>query len=527
MVILMNETIGVKGGANDRKRRLRITKKQKAKLRKHQEDESKKELEKLEKKVRHIQRITLVKTLPIVITGGVIKTIYETSQKKPPVNKEEVFSQTNLKEYDADVTNVEKRELAPHQTVTIYTDKLEKALSERTIEEKVELDYTLIPKEANHKEEILKEANQKDTTKSVEVITQEEIPLPSTELPLNSDELETLKTKKIIENYESQLNETRRNLRETNFLYTAYNNKEDSSSNDIIDGISTIIQRVGVLKEKIQSDTSPNYDENYLDFLVEQYIEEIKTKGYSKDLEDSEIYSLLSQKISEANDKNESLDEKVNIKSDELLLQNIDLEALKEKYYNYEKFNTQLLEFQNEQDYLLKQIREKMAHAVSIEEKVKIEAQAMNKQSKRLLNLLALQMFLPGPRSAKGLATAAATYLYFINNVINPKYKTKKYKVINVKDYSKEIEQSLNAISDINNLVHNTSKEIDRTISRIKREFKDYIDIVPECANLITDLEKIKESIKEKDYEISTIEKEQRKNLEKNNAKVLKYQKQS
>ena len=43
-----------------------------------------------------------------------------------------------------------------------------------------------------------------------------------------------------------------------------------------------------------------------------------------------------------------------------------------------------LIDFQNEQDYLLQDVKEKVKNAVSIEEKVKVEVEAMNNQSKKL-----------------------------------------------------------------------------------------------------------------------------------------------
>ncbi|MBR5370281.1 MAG: hypothetical protein IK137_03140 [Bacilli bacterium] len=66
----MDETIGVKGGHNDRRRTLIISKKQKEKLKKYQEE---KELKELEKEVKRKQKYTLIKTLPIVIVGQTIK----------------------------------------------------------------------------------------------------------------------------------------------------------------------------------------------------------------------------------------------------------------------------------------------------------------------------------------------------------------------------------------------------------------------------------------------------------------------
>ena len=63
----MNETIGVKGGKNDRRRTIKIKEAQKKKLNEYVEEQKIKELE---KEVRKQQVFTLLKTLPIAIAGG-------------------------------------------------------------------------------------------------------------------------------------------------------------------------------------------------------------------------------------------------------------------------------------------------------------------------------------------------------------------------------------------------------------------------------------------------------------------------
>ena len=47
--------------------------------------------------------------------------------------------------------------------------------------------------------------------------------------------------------------------------------------------------------------------------------------------------------------------------------------------------------------------------------------------------------------------------------------------------------------------------------------------MIPECRKLLADLEKIKDEISEKEYELQKIKDEQEKNLEKNDAKVKVY----
>ena len=75
----MDETIGVKGGRNDRLRQMRITKKQKEKLKREQEDEETKDLE---KQVRRLQLLTFLGVVPVVTLGKAVETFTEDENKK-------------------------------------------------------------------------------------------------------------------------------------------------------------------------------------------------------------------------------------------------------------------------------------------------------------------------------------------------------------------------------------------------------------------------------------------------------------
>ena len=58
-------------------------------------------------------------------------------------------------------------------------------------------------------------------------------------------------------------------------------------------------------------------------------------------------------------------------------------------------------------------------------------------------------------------------------------------------------------------------------ISKIKEEFKDYIGVIKECDELLSNLEKTRSNLHEKEYELEKIKSKQEKELERNNAKVL------
>ena len=166
-------------------------------------------------------------------------------------------------------------------------------------------------------------------------------------------------------------------------------------------------------------------------------------------------------------------------------------------------------------------MKSKIDNAVTISEKVKIEAEAMDLQTRSLLRRLTLLMFIPGPRGAKKLAAMTSVYAHVINRVLNPKMVTKKYKEIQVADYSKDIERNIKKLDEVKEDLSKSSTEINKIISKIKNEFFDYIGVIPECDQLLSNLERVRSNIREKEYELDKIKIKQEKELERNNAKVL------
>ena len=187
----MNETMGVKGGKNDRRRMLRISKEKKKKLKEYQEQQ---QLKQLERKVKHLQRVTLIKVLPIVITGQVFKTIVDNTKKEPSINKEEVFSKLNIKVYDGNITNIEKAKLKEKNPSYFYSDKVEKSFSERTIEEKTDLNYKILFQKQENKKNTKPEEKPKY---QVEVKEEKQENIPLKETAVDEEDFIRAKNKKI------------------------------------------------------------------------------------------------------------------------------------------------------------------------------------------------------------------------------------------------------------------------------------------------------------------------------------------
>ena len=550
----MDETIGVKGGANDRRRTMIISRNQKKKLKQYEEE---REIAELEKKVKKKQFYTLIKTLPIVIGGGTIQTLHDVATGKIRDIEEE--NKIRLKEYDGDVSKYTKEEFEEkrrRKIITTPTGEKIVVYIETPIEEKKKKHIEYVPvdikemgdvpiplKEEPKKEKISKvskkEEKKKTTTGPKVGIGEEQVELEEfidkelstvdfSNLSQSAQEtLGKLKSRKIVEEYEKQLKDIRYELRKVIYEYNVLveDSEEVVLSKDaeiILDRLSEIIDKIEELKKKIKIDSLEQYDDNYVYTLIEGYLSDFHDKKLVEEIEDSPLYVMLEEKLEELDKKRGNFSKKVEDKKEKLEEREIDFEEMKKKYSSLNQLNNQLLEFQYDQNRILKEIQERVRNSLTESERVKEEVVGMTRQSRRLLRLLSLQMFLPGPKAAKGASAAAAAYLYFMKNVIKPNTKTTRYKVIMVQDYHDQIKSSIDSINDAIRLLGKTTIQIDKMIRDIKNEFGDYIGKVPECDELLNNLKKIKREMEEKEYEMNRIKREQELELEKNDAKVKK-----
>ena len=508
----MNETIGVKGGKQDLRRQMRIKKRRK-KIQKEREELDQETLD-LEKQVRRLQILTFLGAVPIAAVGATVQSLVEDPEEKRRLELEEA------KKHLLD-SNAFSEEDTKQIIKSLELNYLIGRLPEKT-RKKLGLEYKHLSDDFDNPNydnvnvfEHFLEGNTKDI----------EHKLDQQEQPTVDDQLERLKSHKIISTYEEELKEVRSELRKLSFemgVLSDYSQDVNDSkeAEQLMDRLNTIISKVEELKKKMTPEQLSLYDDNYLYVLVENYLNDFKTGKPSPDIKDSMLYVLLAQKLEELDQKKDKLSLSLEDKKDKLQMNEHLLESMKEQYYNYDRFNTELLRFQSEQDQLLNDIRQKMANATRIEEKVEIQMKALNHQSGRLLGLMGLQMMLPGARSARGLATTAALYMNFMRNVLNPQTVTHRYKVIRVQDYSREIENSLTDLENISVFINKTSRYLRQTIKNFEETYKDYLDSIPEAKELLSNLYQVQSQIEEKEYELEQLKKEQQKNLEKNNQKV-------
>ena len=560
MVKDMNETIGEKGGRRDRKRTIIITSENKKKLKEYYKKKKKLKLEKLEREVKNLQLASFLVAVPISIAGNIYDAMFHVidetkeEEKEKGLQKElrdkakglqvEELHQTEKLELSETSTYIEDyqtndRKFTDYGYPKTIEGKMIVSLADnkKLNSVKTNIEITLPPQIAKtqvsltennklgKKEDILNQTNQESKIEVLEE-KQDTIPMPAAGMSfIENTVFQKAQDKTLVVKYEEKFKDIREELKELIYEYYVlaqetndiYTSKE---AENILHQLNMVIKKLEELKGKIKVEVADLENENYLIELVDGYIESFKNKKIVDEVKDSALYIMLADKVEELTTKTGSLNTKLEDKKEELELDEEKIETLKDAYYNYDNFNNQLISFQYEQDFMLKELEQRVQESTSITEQVEYRIQLMTKQSKRLLKMLALPMMIPGGRSAKAMATATAAYMYFMKNLMNPRLQQKKYRIISVTDYSREIENNISKVSDAINLIGKTSDKLEEMITKLEKDFKDYIDEIPECKELLSNLNKLLSELKQKEEELVKTKSKQENLLEKNNQKV-------
>ena len=503
----MNEAGGQKGDHNDHRRTLIISKKNLKKLKEHQKEE---ELKDLENKVKKQQIKTFVTVAPIIVTGVVLKTFSGTSHKE--ATSPLILPKTSTENYKKQAFLTTDN----HNNII----EVEIKTSEYT-KERVNINTTNLEKLIENNK-----PKRKTSTPPVEVIEIDQTKIPIKETTIEDvTDLNKLKNKEIISQYEEKLKRARKDLKDLIYEYevieTTYKNTKDIKElEELLERLNTIIKKITDLKEKISLSLTNNYDATYIKELASTYIESFENKELINEIKDSSLYILISTKITELEIQKELLNLKLEDRKKELEIDEAAISDLKVKYDDYQNFNLELLKLQAEQDAIVRDLKEKIANSVTVTERVEVTTRFLNHQVRSLRRLLSPQTLIPGPRSARRMSVATASYLRFMRNVLRPRREIHHYRVFEVTDYSKEIEYSISELDKGLVLLKKSSQELKHMIANFEKDYQEYLDN-KEVQELLSNLESIYSSLKEKEEDLLRIKKEQEKNLEETNKKVV------
>ena len=504
----MDETIGVKGGYQDRRRTMRLQQLEKERLEELEEES----IEELEKEVKKKERYALIKTIPIIIAGSIFQALVQNKGKAKDKKQKSNSSWEEIKE------KAPVEEEKPKVIMVVLGDgrKVEVPIQVEKLLEEVPENVTILP-------DVPKRVEDHQIVVNEGYVRDQEFGVISIE---TKDKIEQLKGQRIIESYEKELKDIRYDLRRILFDYHVLVDEEkgihkSEEAEALLKELSELIRKIEELKRRIRVEDYQKYDDNYIYSLIEGYLNDFKEGKAISSIKNSSMYEAISNRLSELDHQKDAFQKKVEEEKERFQDREEKYAKLKEKASKFKQMKQEFMDFQTQQERLLREVQEKVENSVSVSERVKVEAEAMSVQSKRLMRLLAFSMIVPGVRAAKQTAYTTAVYLYLVKQIMNPKLVKKKYKIVEVSDYSSEIESSIRDIERTSKQLAKTSDEIQKMLETIKLDFKDYIGVYPECDELIRNLESIREDILEREYEIQKIKEAQKKELEKNEAKVL------
>ncbi len=349
---------------------------------------------------------------------------------------------------------------------------------------------------------------------------------------IKKENLDNLTNLKLIEKYEDELKSIRYDLKKLLFDYyilekyseNVYSSKEVE---ELIDKLNVIISKIEELKKRLDIDNISKYNDNYINNLVNEYMYILNQGKIIEELKESELYILLFNKLNEFEVEKEQLQSNLLDKKDKIAATENKFEELKENYLYLQEFNKKIIDFQIEQEKILKDLQEKIANSVNVEEKIEKEIIVVNNESNKLLKFLKTYMMIPTSLSAKIVEASTLAYLLFVKKVLTPEIKTnyKKHRTITVDDFSQPISNSIKELDNCSYNLSLTYNKLEKMIADVKSEYKEYIDNIPEFDSLICNIDKIKKNLIEKEDEINRIKEEQKNNLEINREKIKTLEK--
>ena len=488
----MDNNRGIKSLQRDRKRIIILTKKQKKKLEEINEKNDE-ELKKLEKKVRQLQIITFIKTVPLIIVGAIFKSTANTIDNLiTPTKKDLTATDKNKDIEDKEVIEEKIANNEKNSNITYNNTN----------------DFYTIPDPTYYKEK----ENEK----------------------LEDKELENVKDKKLIKHYEEKLKEKRVEIKllAASIPLSVGTDIYYEKADEIYKKINIVLSKLNDLEQKIKVDGNL-YDDNYINYLVDSYTKEFDDGRLVAEIKNSELYRDISIKIEQLEEEKAKIKRLVSEKqkdldSEEIINNETETTSYNinttSKYPEEEKIIEEAPEetdnfsfddekkeydkFLDQQEHIKIEEEREEAKARSEIENYKLRIAAIKKQCESLKRMITKRSLVkPTVRNAKLITVTVLASIYNMRNILrNKKFRRRRKRLTRI-EYTKAIENDPNEIGNVSILINKSYQQIDALISEIKTKFSSFNTI--EYQSLISDLEEIKRILEEREYEIERVRKKQ------------------
>lgn len=291
----------------------------------------------------------------------------------------------------------------------------------------------------------------------------------------------------------------------------------------LIEKIENIKKEIELLYKSTNFDKSYLLDDNYIQFLIDEYRKKFNN-GFEEtvldSVRDNNLFKAMFTKINKIEKYADELSVEVNEKLDELKNrdENFDLfkKSLEKKDENLKAIDTIL----KESDSLILELEDKIANSEHFVERVEfITRNANNHMDALLLGFTALSSN-PLMAASSGLLLRAYLMATLLNNLFGLNQERVVHRELEVYDYEKYIRENLSSLDDVTALLNKTCEQISELKNYFNKYFAQYD--LPEFKEALEKINNIETSIDERKEYLAKNKKEINRQLELNNAKVLR-----
>ena len=499
----MDETIGAKGGRNDRKRRLKITALQLKRLLEIDEEDRKKRKEEKQKKKKELERIlrrndiiSFIKISPIVLIGNITQEFSKlTPERKILREYEKAKKEDYLSNYYK-----ESKDIYGGIVIVIKEGSTYKIIDSKYKED--EHRFLSIQERLNEKLEYKVKIETLKDTKSI------------------SDEdkkiIEKLTTKDIIDKYDNRILKIKKELESILEEYIKITGEKDSIedidefSDDI--ELDLMIKKTKQIKEELKELKKREEKLNSgLEFIDEKEDILLEENKYTLELDTEAIFDIENI-IEEIEEKEKKLEDKKEEKK------NINLDKYEKKEMHIEEINSNMLMVLTEQEKLIKDMEEKLSKSINYQDKLNIRFETINESTQRTMEMARNRMSGSGPFAVRALSAISTMTLGMARNILFPRMTTEITKQAVIEDYRKDIESGIDEIKSAIESIDKNISEIDNIIEEIEElypHYKEVDEIINNLSGLKKELEKNKDSLENS-------KKTEEQLYKKNNEKILR-----
>lgn len=304
--------------------------------------------------------------------------------------------------------------------------------------------------------------------------------------------------------------------------------------------VEILLERLEKLIKKLEEIKKDFYNKNfkeiykshnsdaYIMHLINEYKDAIKNDDRSNasilQIKQIEEYINIIDEIIDIEKETDKLNYTLEDKKEEYNIRDDEFEDLKDSYYDIEKEEKFITSFLKEQDYILKEIDEKVKNSTTITKTVEYKSELVINYTKLLKATLLLATANMFPPTRKGNALRAGlmvSSVFNFANVVSPRIREDKtITKVRYIDYSDVIHNQMDSLNNITSSIKQAIEIIKVLKSDFAKEFSEYAKVIPEFNNMMLKLNDIEKELIIKNDIIKDYNQRLDETLSKNNVKV-------